>query len=382
MSKTVLKNGLVFISDNGFAKTSLIIEYGRISSFSDSYDEDTVIIDCENSIIIPGLTDVHLHGCSGYDICDADRTSLEKICEFELCHGITTICPTTMTLPFAQLANIVTVSADSQRNTGKTDKAEIVGLNLEGPFISPERCGAQKSEYAELPSPDKLKKLNQLSNDLIKLVTIAPELDGAAECIKACKDFMHFSLGHTDCSYDEALSAFKAGADHVTHLFNAMPQFHHRDAGLIGAAADTEDCYVELIADGVHVSASAVRAAFKLFGDDRIVLISDSMEATGMPDGEYALGGNRVYKHGNKAVMADGTLAGSVSTLYDCFLSDVSMGVPLESAIKACTINPSRSIGIDDSFGSIEVGKRADILILNKSDLSIKQILKSEKAEP
>ncbi len=378
MSKlpTVLKNGLVFVFSDHFEQLDIAVEHGIISSFSDSYSESAETIDCSDCLIVPGLTDIHFHGCSGHDYCDADTMSLDDICKYELSHGVTTICPTTMTLPENDIINTIETTIKYLKKPAQADRSEIVGINLEGPFISPAKCGAQKKEYAQLPCPEMLLKLNELSQGLIKLVTIAPELEGASECIKACRDTMHISLGHTECSYDEAMSAFSAGADHVTHLYNAMPSFHHRDTGLIGAAADTQKCFVELIADGVHVSPSAVRAAFKLFGDDRIVLISDSMEAAGMPDGEYSLGGNKVFKKGSEALLKDGTLAGSVSTLYDCFLSAVNMGLSLDTVIRAATINPCRSIGIDNCYGSIDIGKKADLLILNK-DLTVRKIIKS-----
>ena len=172
------------------------------------------------------------------------------------------------------------------------------------------------------------------------------------------------------------MEAFAAGADHVTHLYNAMPPFTHRAPGVIGAAFDTEKAFVELICDGVHIDPAVVRATFKLFGADRVILISDSMEATGKPDGTYSLGGQEVHVNGNRATLADGTIAGSATPLYRCMLTAVSMGIPLEDAIPAATINPCRSIGIDKDYGSLKAGKKAHFLVLSKADLSIKAVIK------
>ena len=371
---TVLKNGLVFTQNDHFERLDIVLEYGDIRSVSKNVlIENAQYSDCSECYIIPGLADVHFHGCAGYDFCRADVSSLEIICRYEFSMGVTALCPTTMTLPLSDIENIIKTVVDYTNKASNTDIAKIVGIHLEGPFIAPDRCGAQKKEYAELPCSEWLKKISFLSGDLLKLVTIAPELDGAISCIKECRDIMHFSLGHTNCTYSEAASAFNAGADHVTHLFNAMPLFHHRDTGLIGAASDDPNCFAELICDGVHVDPTAVRTAFRLFGDDRIIMISDSMEAAGMPDGEYSLGGNKVYKNGNRAVLKDGTLAGSVSTLYECFKTAVSIGVPLESAVKAASVNPRRSIGLECS---IKEGNKAELLILDQNDLSIKRVIR------
>ncbi len=370
---TVLKNGLLFYNGS-FERLDAAFMDGVITGVSEDIQAGNVI-DCTGCYLLPGLCDIHMHGCAGYDICDGGTEALEAVAAYQYAHGVTAFCPTTMTLPAERLKEILHGISAYACSPGCKQGAEIAGIHLEGPFVSAEKCGAQKSSYIQKPSAELLSELQSAADGLISLVTIAPETEGAAKLIRAWAGRVHFSLGHTSCGYDTAREAFAAGADHVTHLFNAMPPFHHRDTGVIDAAFDDGSCFVEIICDGIHVSPTAVRAAFKLFGDDRVVLISDSMEAAGMPDGEYSLGGNKVYKKGRRAALSDGTLAGSVSDLYDCLLTAVSMGIPLESAVKAATVNPCRSVGIDGRYGSIEPGKAAHFLILDRKDLSIKKVI-------
>lgn len=294
---TLLKNGTVFTKDACFEKLDISFSDGKINNISTSAKITCEReIDCSDCYVIPALTDIHFHGCCGYDLCDASADSLKAIAEYEYSCGVTQICPATMTIPESELEAVLKAAAEYSTQNHK-NCAELVGIHLEGPFISPEKVGAQKAECISLPSLEKLDKWQKTADELIKLVTIAPEVSGALGMIEQAADRFHFSLGHSSSGYSSALKAFNAGADHVTHLFNAMEPFHHRDTGIIGAAADS-DCYIELICDGVHVSPSAVRMAFRLFSDDRIVLISDSMEATGMKDGTYRLGGQQVTKHG------------------------------------------------------------------------------------
>lgn len=372
----VLKNGLVYTKDNRFEPLCVQYDDSGITMVSPEHDPDAEIIDCTGCYVLPGLTDIHFHGCAGHDFCDSSLDALKAMAEYEFSRGVTSICPAAMTLPDDRLEGIIdNAVAFSKAGTVK-NAAELIGINLEGPFISGAKKGAHKEEYIAAPSPEKIRRWHEISDGLLKLVTIAPEVEGALECIGSCGDILHFSLGHTDCTYDTAASAFKLGADHVTHLYNAMPPLLHREPGLIGAAFDDGKCFVELICDGIHVSPAAVRAAFKLFGDGRVALISDSMEATGMPDGRYTLGGQSVTKCGNRATLSDGTLAGSVTDLYGCMLKAVEIGIPLESAVRAATIVPCRSIGADGRYGSIEVGKAAHFLILDTRDLSIKKVIK------
>ncbi len=374
----LIKNGTVFTEQGSFEALSVLTDGERITML---LPEEAMIkysgevVDAEGCYVIPAFTDIHLHGCAGHDICEGTAAAIDAIAEFEYSRGVTAICPATMTLPDERLTEILGAAASYSKAPRRKERAELVGVHLEGPFISTARKGAQNGAFIQKPSAEKLRRWQKAACGLIKLVTAAPEAEGMIDCIRECAGEFRFSLGHTVSSYETACRAFDAGADHITHMYNAMPPFLHRETGVIGAAFDRSGVFAELICDGQHVSPTAVRAAFRLFGDDRIVLISDSMEAAGMPDGDYTLGGQAVRVGGGRALLADGTIAGSVSTLYDCFRNAVGMGIPLESAVKAAAVNPCRSIGIDGEYGSIAVGRRANMLLLDKTDLSIVRII-------
>ncbi len=382
----ILKNGLVFTEDCTFAPLTIMTDGDKITGLlpdnvsPDTTASDEMVFDAQDCYILPGLTDIHFHGCDGYDFCDGTEEAFHAIASYELSQGVTSICPATMTLPADTLSRILGSAASfrkKQLEGSHTDGAELIGIHMEGPFINAHKKGAQNESYIQLPTAKALRSWQKDAEGLVRLVSLAPETEGAITCIRECNQEFHFSIAHTEADYDTAMKAFAAGADHVTHLYNAMPPFTHRAPGVIGAASDTPTSYVELICDGVHIAPSVVRATFRLFGDSRVILISDSMEATGKPDGTYSLGGLEVHVNGNHATLADGTLAGSVTPLYQCMLTALSMGVPMESVIRAATINPCRSIGVDNLYGSIQVGKMAHFLVLKKNDCSIKAVIKN-----
>jgi len=368
MKRVTNLRGMIFTKDCVFEPGELVIEDGII--------QEIRMCECEaltqkeqEQYLIPGLVDVHFHGAAGYDFCDGTKEALQAITAYENEHGITSICPATMSLPVAELERILAVAAEWEKESGS-----LCGIHLEGPFIAKEKKGAQKEEYIIPADVATLRKLQEKANGLIKLVTIAPETEGSMKCIEELKDEFRFSVGHTMADYETACKVFEAGVDHVTHLYNAMYQGTHREPSVPEAAADYDNVFVELICDGVHVHPSVVRNTFRIYGDDRVILISDSMRATGMADGEYTLGGQKVLVNGEKAMLEDGTIAGSVANLYDCMKKTIAMGIPKESAIKAATINPARSIGVDKIVGSIEVEKRADILIVDE-DLKLETVI-------
>ena len=254
--------------------------------------------------------------------------------------------------------------------------SDLVGINLEGPYVNPDKCGAQNTKYIRNVDSSEFWSLFRHSNGLIKLVDIAPELNGALDFIKDYSKDVNISIAHTDCDYDIAKRAFAEGANHVTHLFNAMNGIDKRSPGPILAAKES-GAYVELIADGVHIHPAVVRMVFDFFEPSKIVLISDSMEATGLSDGEYSLGGQKVLKKGYKAVLKDDgkTIAGSVSNLYNCLVNAVKeMGIPLEKAVRAATENPAASIGIDNEYGKLLPGYYGNVLLLDK-DLNIQGVI-------
>lgn len=354
-----IHNGIIFAQDKKFHEGNISVS-GEYITESESNRYDTEIIDASDLYIIPGLTDIHFHGADGHDFCDGTIEAFSAIHDYELEHGITTICPATMTLPEKDLSHIM-----SEAKRFSETCRNFAGIYLEGPFISPSKIGAQNPEYISRPDINMLTRLQNISGDLIRIAVVAPEVDGAMNFIDGAKEITRVSIAHTSCDYDTARDAFIRGASQVTHLYNAMNPIKHREPGPIIAALENENVNVELICDGVHIHPAVVRSTIKAFGADRVIFISDSMEATGMPDGEYMLGGQKVIKKGNKATLEDGiTIAGSVTNLMDCMrISVKNMGVKLEDAVTCSAINPARAIGIDSS---LRAGNTANIIALDK----------------
>ena len=366
-----LTGGQVFDLKEGFLCRDLCTDGEKITAES----ADGVTADVSGCYVIPGLVDVHFHGCVGEDFSDATPEGLQRMADYELSQGVTHICPAGMTLLEPELTAICkNAAAHRAKNAGG---AELVGLHLEGPFLSMAKKGAQNGDFLHAPDADMLRRLQAAAEGCVKLVTVAPEEPGGLEFVKAATaDGIHVSVGHTTADYDTASAAFAAGADHATHLYNGMPPLHHRNPGVIGAAFDAPHVMPELICDGVHIHASVVRLTFQLFGADRVILISDSLRATGMPDGQYPFGGQEIEVHGNRATIVGHpeTLAGSVTSLMGCLRQAVAFGIPLADAVRACSYNPAKSIGIDDQVGTLEEGKQASFVILNP-DLSMKAVI-------
>ena len=365
----IIKDGSVFQEDGSFREQTLYINEHRLVEEAD-YQDDGEIIDAKGLLVLPGLVDIHSHGAAGADFSDGDPEGLKKILQYEKSCGITSYCPTSMTLPKERLCQIFA----SVKNAESEDGAAVVGINMEGPFLDPAKKGAHVEEWIAAPDAAFVRELNQDAGGLVRLVTLAPNMEGAEEFIKEMHGEVCISLGHTAADYDCAARAMQLGAHHVTHLYNAMQPFAHREPGLIGAAMDDPECMVEIICDGYHIHPSAIRAAFRMFGPERMILISDSMRATGMQNGTYELGGQEVAVQDRKAVLKDGTLAGSATNLFDCMRKAVEFGIPLKDAVMAATGNPARSIGIFDRIGSVKVGKQADLLLVSKN-LELKKVI-------
>lgn len=371
--------GQIFSKEGVFRRGSICIgEDGRIARIlyeekDGKQEEQEMVVQTETSealYILPGLVDVHLHGCRGYDFCDGTEEAFEAITSYEKSCGVTALVPATMTLPEAELEQILKGAAEfvEKENSMK-------GICMEGPFIAKEKKGAQSEVYIQLPSVEKYHAWQELARGNIRQITVAPEIAGATEFIRKVSEETVVSIAHTDANYVQAKEAIEAGANHVTHLFNGMSGFGHREPGVAGAAFDEKDTYVELICDGEHVHPSMVRTAFRLYGAKRICMISDSMRATGMPDGEYTLGGQKVWVEGKQARLKTGNLAGSVCTLYECLQKVVlEMGVPLEEAVCACTLTPAASLGLEKVCGVLEEGMPADILLVD-GELNLKQVI-------
>ena len=376
----IIKNGKIFDESGQFKNGFIVVEEGKIKEVG--YEEkcekicqNEEIIDADDFYVIPGFVDIHFHGCVGYDFCDGSKEAFDAITKYQAKNGVTSISPATMTLSREELVRIFTEAGKYQNQTGST----ICGITMEGPFVSQAKKGAQNGEFIHKPDVDFYREMQSLCGNLIKQVAVAPEEDEDFAFIKEISRETVISIAHTMADYDTAKMAFECGATHVTHLFNAMLPFVHRDPAVVGAAFDQNNVFVELICDGIHIHPSMVRSMFQLFGPERICMISDSMMATGMPDGEYSLGGQAVNVVGKKATLTDGTIAGSASNLYDCFKTAVlGMGIPLESAVMASTITPAKSLGFDKECGSICEGKAADFVLLD-SDLNIKYVIKDGK---
>lgn len=376
----IIKNADVFMEDKRFDKKDILIREGRFEKIEEDIRmEAEEVIDAEGLYAIPGLIDLHFHGCKGYDVCDGTIEAWEEIARYEASIGVTAIAPATMTLPAEELEKILKVAAE-YKNTAK-DGADLVGINMEGPFISKVKKGAQDDRNIISCDKEICERFLKTSEGLVKFMAVAPEEnDNYPEFIEAMKDKVDISLAHTNADYETAKKAFDAGANHGVHMFNAMPAFTHRDPGVVGAISDSEHVMAEIICDGIHVHGAMVRAAFKMMGEDRMILISDSMRAAGLGDGRYTLGGLEVDVRGNRATLvSDGALAGSVTTLPDCMRIAVKeMNLPLETAVACATIQPARSLKIDKEYGSISRGKKGNVVLLDK-DLNLKMVIKDGK---
>ena len=367
---------LVYGADKKFHEQDLYLKDGLITDMATEGEE---VVEASGCYAIPGLIDIHFHGAMGADVCDCTMEAFEKIAEYEAGRGVTAICPATLTLPVEELKKVLVLGAEfaEKRASGKL-MAELVGFNMEGPFISKVKKGAQNEAYIRGCDAGLVSEFVEASKGLLKIIGLAPEDNpGFEEYISAVKDKVKVSLAHTNADYDTAMKAFKAGASHAVHLYNAMTGMSHREPGVVGAVFDSKGVTAELICDGIHIHPAVVRATFEMVGADRMILISDSLRATGMPDGEYEIGGLPIIKKGKEIRLTDGgAIAGSVTDLMGCLQTAVrEMGISLETAVAAATINPARCIGIDDKYGSLEVGKRANVVLLGRDDLEVRRVI-------
>ena len=371
----IIRNAKVFTGGCRFEERDLLIRDGRIVFGAVPMDGEEVL-DARGSYALPGLVDIHFHGAVGHDFCDADEAGLQAIADFEASKGVLAICPATMTFSEEILNGIMDAAAAHKNERG----ADLVGINMEGPYISPRKVGAQNPKYVMGADAGMFRRLQARSGGLIKLVDGAPEQPGNLDCIRAGRDEVRISIAHTCTEYETAKEPFAAGASHMTHLYNAMPGITHRAPGPIIAALE-EGAEVELITDGVHIHPAMVRFTFRTFGDSHVILVADSMMACGLPDGQYSLGGQAVTVCGPRATLTEhpDTIAGSATCLYDCMRHAVlDMGVPLASAVRAASLNPARSIGIDADYGSLEPGRWGNV-VLADGQLNIQKVIRRGK---
>ena len=356
------KNAYVF-DGSGFVYGGFTVEEGRFARLFRGETKEAGT-DLEGAYIIPGLVDVHNHGNSGADFSDGKLEGLKTMGRYLAKNGVTSFAPASMTLPYDVLAAAFATAVE-YREGRPAEGARLMGIQMEGPFFSEKKKGAQNGAYLRDPDFQAFKALYEGCGGLIRIADVAPELPGAAEFAEKASKLCTVSVAHTDADYEQAAAVFQSGARHLTHLFNAMPPIHHRKPGVIGAASERECVVAELICDGLHVHPSSVRMAFKLF-PGRICLVSDALRCCGMPDGEYELGGQQVFLKDNIARLADGTIAGSASNLYQCMLNAIDFGIPTAAAINSATIIPARELGCQGEIGSIEEGKLADFVVCDE----------------
>ena len=360
----IFKNGSVFTDKGIFESVDVQVQNGLIAKVGANLNSDgEEIIDLKGKKLLPGFIDIHSHGCGGADFCDGSEASFQKMADTYIKAGVTTVMTTSMTLPPETLSRLFKVYknfADNQSAQG----SRLYGINMEGPFLSKEKKGAHVEEYIIPADIELFKKLNEESGNRVRLVDVAPEVPGNLDFIAEAKEICTVCVAHTNGNYQTTMDAYEKGATSTTHLYNAMTGFSHREPGVVGAAFDS-DAFVELICDGIHIHPAVIRTTFKVFGEDRICMISDSMCAAGMPEGVYELGGQTVYVKGGKAALENGTIAGSVVNSLIGVKRLMEFGIREEAALKAATINPAKAVKIDGLTGSITEGKWADLLIVD-----------------
>ena len=356
------RNANIFGPDFRFRTGAFEVKDGVFTQvFPEEVPEDA--IDLGGALVLPGLIDVHSHGNSGADFSDGDYEGLKNMARYYASCGVTSFAPASMTLPYDVLEKAF---ADAARLVEEAPEglAVLRGIQMEGPYFSYKKRGAQNADYLKDPDFEGFEKLYNGCGGLIRIVDVAPELPGAVEFVEKASKLCTVSVAHTDSDYDHAKAVFDAGATHLTHLYNAMPPINHRNPGVIPAAAENPNVRAELICDGHHIHPSSVRLAFSIFGGERMILVSDSGRCAGLPEGsKFTLGGQDAWLQGGVGRLGDGTIACSAANLWDCMKNVISWGVPAEDAIRASTWNPACSIGAENVVGSIAPGKRADFIV-------------------
>ena len=365
----IFKDVNVYVDGEGIKQTSVffdekILAVGGVCPCGGG--EEVVLP--EGAIVVPGFIDQHIHGAGGADAMDGDVEALKTIAENVVAEGTTTFLATTMTQSVENITKAMAAVKTYRESAPKTG-ARVGGIHLEGPFIAAKFKGAQPLEFVAAPSVEVFDKYNAASGNAIKIVSMAPEVEGAEELIKhLAAQGIVASIGHTAATCADVQNAIAAGATNVTHTYNAQTPLHHREIGVVGSAMLFDELNCELIADTIHVSVPAMKLLIKNKPNDKVSLITDAMRAKGLPDGVSELGGQTVYVKGGEARLADGTLAGSVLRMNRAVQNAVTkVGVPFTKAIDFATKNPARMLGIDKETGSIAVGKKADFAVLNEN---------------
>ena len=368
----IIKNGKVLNADFRFEYIDILTDDAIIKKIASGLDGEDVI-DAKNLLVLPGFIDTHFHGAVGKDFFMNGSEAYEAISEFEAQNGTTAIMPTLTSTPYEKTLKAIKHYAETKNNA---PGAKYIGLHLEGPFLSTKRLGAMVGENVRKPSSEELGEYVKAGEGNIKVITIAPEIENAEETIAfALENGITVSMGHTDASFDDAEKGVLWGITRSTHTYNAMSPLTHREPNALGCALTNDNVDCELICDFFHIHPKVCKLTFDIKGSDRIIMITDSEVGAGLPDGEFiSAEGNKLIIKDRQTRLPDGTISGGSSCLIDGIKNMVSVGVRLEDAVKAATINPARSVGMDDRLGSLKVGKYADIVICD-TELNIKYVI-------
>lgn len=368
----ILIKNCKYYSNQKFINGDILIDRDIIIDVGNINEDCGKVIDGEGKIVIPGLIDIHMHGAIGYNVMDASIDDLNKIANFLAHQGTTSFLPTTITSRDKDLIKTL-------QNIKNASNPNIIGVHIEGPYINKQNKGCHDENLIKNPEIKMIAIARKEVNNLHLHYTIAPELPNAIDFIKeVIKNGGTVSLGHSNATMDEALQAISVGANIFTHLFNAMRPFHHREPGIIGAALKSNE-FVEVICDGIHVHPDIINLVYKIKGKEKIVLVTDAMQACGLGDGTYNFGGFKVIVKEGIARKEDGTLASSTLTIFKALKNAMKfLNIPLEEAIDMATINPAKALGIDNEYGSIDINKKADLIMLD-NNFNIDKIINKGK---